>query len=158
MRTHAVVGTLGLALVAAACASIVHGTKQEVRFASTPPGATVFVDAASSGTTPVALKLARKSSHLVRIELDGYQPHEMMLKRGTSGWVWGNIAFGGLIGVIVDGSNGAMFKLTPAQVDATLASETSGASRTGDRLYIAVVLRADPRWEKIGQLEKTAAR
>lgn len=47
------------------------------------------------GTTPVIAKLERKQSHLVRLELDGYQPYETTLTKSVSGWVWGNLVFGG---------------------------------------------------------------
>ena len=88
---------------------------------------------------------------MVKIELDGYQPYETNLTRSTSGWVWGNIVFGGLIGLVVDASAGGMYKLTPDQIDSELRSAHAEAL-SNDGLFIAVVLKADPSWEKIGSL------
>jgi hypothetical protein len=73
------------------------------------------------------------------------------LEKKTSGWVWGNIVFGGVVGVVVDASTGAMYRLTPGSVDANM--ETRTAVVDGKRtIQVAIVMRADPSWEKIGQL------
>ncbi|MGQ0537794.1 MAG: PEGA domain-containing protein, partial [Gemmatimonadaceae bacterium] len=143
----------GALVVMSACATIVHGSKQAVTITSTPPSAAVTVDGVASGTTPVTLRLARKTAHVVRLQLAGYAPHEATLERGTSGWVWGNLVFGGLIGVIIDASNGAMYKLSPAELSATLTRVTS--STDASTFHVAVVMRAEPDWQKIGQLTKT---
>ena len=136
----------------AACATIMHGTTQDVGLSSTPTNARVTVDNKPMGNTPVVAKLSRKDNHIVRFELDGYQPFEATLTRRTSGWVWGNLVFGGLIGLAVDGISGGLYKLTPEQIAGTMATPT--ASLTIDGLYVAVVLRADAGWQKIGQLER----
>ena len=141
-----------VAPIVAACATIMHGTNQEVGLSSTPTNARVIVDNKPMGNTPVVAKLARKDNHIVRFELDGYQPFEATLTRRTSGWVWGNIVFGGLIGLAVDAMSGGLYKLTPEQIAGGMATQT--ASATSDGLYVAVVLRADPTWQKIGQLDR----
>jgi hypothetical protein len=86
----------------------------------------------------------------VRLELDGYQPVEIALRRKVSGWVWGNIIFGGLIGLAVDAGTGGMYKLTPEQITTTLAANV-GTLRT-DALYVVLVDEPDPEWEHIGAL------
>ncbi|HEX8693628.1 MAG TPA: PEGA domain-containing protein [Longimicrobium sp.] len=134
----------------AGCATIMHGSKQEVGFSSNPTGATIFVNNQQVGVTPTTVSLKRKDQHTVRMELQGYQPFEMQLSRGTSGWVWGNLVFGGLPGLVVDALTGAIYKINPDNVQGTLTRAT--ASLDGDTLHIAVVLSADPSWEKIGQL------
>lgn len=137
------------------CALIVNGKRQSVNFTSTPAGAEVFIDGASRGKSPVLLDLARSTPHTVKIQLEGYQPFELTLQRKVSGWVWGNILLGGLIGLIVDASTGAMYKLTPEQVEATLAA---GGTKVGrlerDGIIVAVTLSPDPSWQKIGQLSR----
>lgn len=149
MRRSALI--LALLPVGLACASIIHGSKQSVAFTSTPSSARVTVDNELVGNTPVVAKLRRKDKHIVRIELEGYSPFEATLARRTSGWVWGNIVFGGLIGLAVDASTGAMYKLTPAEINGTLGPVTS---MTRDGLGVVVVLRADPAWERIGKLTR----
>jgi len=130
-----------------------HGTSQQVGINSQPPGATVVVDSQTAGTTPVAAKLARKRSHRITVTMPGYQQFEMVTTRKTSGWVWGNIVFGGLIGLIVDASTGGLYDVRPEQVNAQLArTGASGEMRDG-MIYVFLVREVDPSWVKIGQLK-----
>jgi uncharacterized protein YceK len=140
-------------IVIAGCATIMHGTKQQIGFSSTPSGATVMVDNSEKGVTPVIVKLSRKSNHIVKMVVPGYKPYEATITRGTSGWVWGNIVFGGLIGLVVDAISGGIYKLKPEQVEAILAKEGASITKDGDVIYVTVVLTPDPSWEKIGALE-----
>ena len=112
-------------LLVAACATIMQGTSQEVSVSSTPTGARVLVDGAEMGKTPLVASLKRKDKHVVRVELEGYQPFEMALGRATSGWVWGNIVFGGIPGLAIDAITGGMYKLKPEEIQATLAQNAA---------------------------------
>lgn len=152
----AVLGLGVLALVSSTgCATIMQGSKQQVSVTSTPSGASVTVDGVENGTTPVVLSLKRKDNHVVRIAAPGYQPYEVALSRSVSGWVAGNIVFGGIIGLVVDASTGGMYKLSPEQIEANLGGGASASAETrGDALYVAVVLQADPSWERIGTLAR----
>jgi uncharacterized protein YceK len=148
---------IALTLVAASlsgCATIMHGGNQPVGFSSTPSGAQVYVDNQVVGVTPVTATLSRKDQHVVRVEMQGYAPYEMRLNRGMSGWVWGNLLIGGIPGLAIDAISGAIYKLTPTEVNASLTRPT--ALLNGDALMIAVVLSPDPSWEKIGQMEPVA--
>lgn len=140
------------AVVASGCASIIHGTHQDVGISSSPTNAAVKVDGIIVGNTPVNAKLTRKDSHIISIEMPGYQPYETTFTRGVSGWVWGNIVFGGLIGLAVDAIDGGMYKLTPEQMHAEMRSQNALVTREGDGLLFAVVLKPDPAWQKVGQL------
>ena len=137
------------------CCSIIHGTRQDVGISSAPTGAMVKIDNVSSGNTPVVAKLTRKDNHFVRVELSGYQPFDMSLTRSVSGWVWGNIVFGGLIGLAIDAIDGAFYNLSPEQVSATLAANHASVSKTGDGIYLFAVLKPEPGWVKVGQLQAT---
>ncbi|MBK6423454.1 MAG: PEGA domain-containing protein, partial [Gemmatimonadetes bacterium] len=129
-------------LLVAACATIMQGTSQEVSVSSTPTGARVLVDGAEMGKTPLVASLKRKDKHVVRVELEGYQPFEMALGRATSGWVWGNIVFGGIPGLAIDAITGGMYKLKPEEIQATLAQNAAlSADPETDRLVVTVVLR-----------------
>jgi hypothetical protein len=137
-----------------ACATIMHGTGQDVGISSTPTGAVVSIDNLEKGKTPLITKLSRKDNHVVKIELAGYQPYEATVVRNVSGWVWGNIVFGGLIGLGVDAMSGGLYKLSPEQVTGTLTGAQSARDTKTDDIYVAVVLRAEPGWVKIGQLQR----
>lgn len=141
-------------LGALACASIMHGSSQNLSIASQPASATVTVDSQTLGKTPVMAKLKRKRQHTIVVALDGYQPFQLTTTRSTSGWVWGNIVFGGLIGLVVDLSSGGAYKINPAQVNASLAQAHASATFTDGSLYVVLVRTPDPSWEKIAQLER----
>jgi len=144
---------LVMALGLVACASIIHGSSQKLNIASEPIGATVSVDNEVVGVTPVVAKLRRKDPHTIVVKLDGYQPFQIKTERHTDGWVWGNIVFGGLLGVVIDLSNGAAYKLTPKDVAAQLARSNANAKIENGTLYVFLTRAADSSWQKIGQLQ-----
>ncbi|PYO63923.1 MAG: PEGA domain-containing protein [Gemmatimonadetes bacterium] len=130
-----------------------HGSAQDVSIASQPSGASVSVDNQTLGTTPVVAKLKRKDKHTIVVKMDGYQPFEVVTTRSTSGWVWGNIVFGGLIGLAVDLGTGGAYKINPAQVNADLARAHADATFQDGTLYVVLVRIPDASWQKIGQLQ-----
>jgi hypothetical protein len=87
----------------------------------------VRVDGADVGRTPLVVPLTRKHSHIVSISADGYQPYETTVTHSTSGWVWGNLAIGGLIGLGVDAMSGGMWNLKPEAVSCVLSPVTVAA-------------------------------
>lgn len=136
------------------CATIIHGTTQDVGISSNPTGAAVTIDGKPYGTAPVTASLSRKDNHVVKIELEGFMPYETTVTRSVSGWIAGNILFGGLIGLAVDAISGGMYKLTPEQVQAELKEGSVSILEEEGRLFITVVLEPNPEWEKIGTLSR----
>lgn len=141
----------GSLLTLTSCATIISGSKQKVNFTSTPSQATVYINEIEIGTTPIEKKLERKKNYDVMIKLDGYKTYETKISRKFNAWYIGNILFGGIIGLVVDPITGAMYKLTPDQIQAELAEGTAFNTK-GNDVYIAVKLQIDPNWEKVGQL------
>jgi len=140
----------------AGCATIMHGTTQDLGISSTPTAATVTVDKMEKGSTPVIAKLSRKDNHTVHIELPGYLPFEATVTRKTSGWVWGNIVFGGLIGLAVDAITGGLYNLTPEQITAQMASsKTTLVVPTGkNQIMVFLVRQPEADWQQIGMLTR----
>ena len=136
---------------ALACGTIMHGGSQDIGLSSTPSGAKVTLDNQELGVTPVIAKLSRKDNHVVHFALEGYQPADLTLTRSVSGWVWGNIVFGGVVGVAVDAISGGLYKLSPEQLSATMAKSTASVNKKGG-LYVTVVLHPDSTWQPIGRL------
>ena len=157
MNRHLLVASFALTLACSACASIMHGTSQDVGISSTPTGASVSIDNAEKGQTPFVAKLSRKSNHIVHIAADGYQPADLTLTNSVSGWVWGNLLFGGVIGLAVDAITGGLYKLSPTQLNAELAKQTASVAPTKDGFYVILVPKADPAWLKVGQLQRVHA-
>ena len=87
------------------------------------------------------------------IKLEGYQNYETKLTKKFNGWYLGNIIFGGLIGLIIDPITGAMYDLTPNEINAQMNKGTAFRSN-GKDVYIAIALNINPSWKKVGQLEK----
>lgn len=155
MLLFAAVLTLG------SCATIIHGSRQSLEFASRPTGARLYLDGKDMGTTPQTLVLNRKAnkkgdlpgkkSYAVRLELDGYQPYETKLERKFDGWIFGNLVFGGIIGVVIDLATGSVYRISPKRVDGDFLSNSS-TTKSGIR--IGVTMQPDPSWEKIGQMTR----
>jgi hypothetical protein len=140
-----------------ACATIINGSSQDVAISSTPTGARVTLDGREYGVTPVVASLARKKKHTVRIDLEGFAPHELQLNQSVSGWIAGNILFGGLIGLAIDAVTGSMYNLKPDQVAAVLGAPQTAIAEDGKVLVVAVVLKPDPSWSEIGKLMPEAS-
>ena len=114
------------------CATIVARSSQTIIVGSVPEGAAVSITNAAgvavhSGNTPMSVTLKKgrgyfKPEHyVVRISKEGFQQQELKIDGAINGWYFGNIIFGGLIGMLaVDPSTGAMYTLQPKDVLATL--------------------------------------
>ncbi|HVX90274.1 MAG TPA: PEGA domain-containing protein [Candidatus Paceibacterota bacterium] len=152
----AIVATAAIATLLAGCASIIHGTSQDVGISSSPTGAAVWIDNAEKGRTPLIAKLARRDNHVIKIQMDGYQPFEATVTHSVSGWVWGNIVFGGLVGLAVDAISGGLYKLTPEQVSGTLAKQNVMIEQKGDGIFVVAVLKPQADWVKVAQLKREA--
>jgi len=146
-----IVACMLLSLLVLGCASIIHGTKQTVRFQTTPTECTVDVtDALGTNygycTTPCSMELKRKREYKVSISKEGYETAELTIERKSDGWIWGNILFGGIIGIIVDFSNGAAYKLSPDELTASLnATGQSGmVTEKGDLTLVILEMKQLP--------------
>jgi hypothetical protein len=76
------------------------------------------------------------------------------LTKKFNAWYLGNIIFGGLIGIVIDPITGAIYELSPDQVNAQLQQGTVANKSNNKDIFIAVSLEKDPNWKKIGQLER----
>jgi hypothetical protein len=113
------------------CASIISKTQYPVTFSSNPSGATVKVKnqegvLVHQATTPATVTLSSRGGYFkpakyeVEFNKKGYPIQTMEVTATLDGWYFGNIVFGGLIGlVIVDPATGAMWRLED-KVDANL--------------------------------------
>ena len=104
------------------CATVAHGTTQSIQVDSNPPGAVVSLDCVQGsvpnlGVTPTAIDVQRKSkSCAIGIAKEGYFPVNVPLQRTFSGVYVGNLLVGGVVGLVADAADGAMYKQGPAVV------------------------------------------
>jgi hypothetical protein len=142
----------GLALSAGGCASIVHGGNRLLTISSDPAGAKATISKANGGevvsvtNTPCTVSLDPKrgyfkgQSYALKLELPGYQQAEVELRAELSGWYWGNILFGGLIGMLaVDPATGAMWNIAPNKIDQKLSPAQATLLRNGEGFLVVLV-------------------
>ena len=135
------------------CATIMHGTRQSIGISSYPSNASIWVDRNFVGNTPMIVEMSRKDNHIVQIALEGYLPYEATFTREVSGWVFGNLVFGGVIGLAVDAVSGGIYRLTPEDIQAELQANHMAYSKKTGESCILVVLEPNKNWEKIGNLQ-----
>jgi len=116
------------------CSSIVDGGPKLVQINSNPLGAKVTIfdktgKEIDSRTTPTSVALKRShgffsgEDYKLVFDAPGYYPYETHIQSSVDGWYFGNVIFGGLIGIlIVDPATGAMFTLSPREVNHNLVS------------------------------------
>ena len=154
MHHRTLAAAIAGSILLSACASIMHGTSQDIGISSSPTNASVTVDNAMKAQTPFIAKLSRKDTHIIHIAADGYAAADLTLTRSTSGWVWGNVLFGGIIGLAVDAMTGGLYNLTPEQLTATLAKQSASVAPTQNGVYVVLVPVAEKGWTKVGQLQR----
>jgi hypothetical protein len=140
VRCALLMSVIGASLFTGGCASIVNGGDRSITIDTQPPGATASIRKAGGGMsevvavekTPCTVKLDPKAgyfkgqSYTLRLEMPGYKVAEVELTPKMSGWYWGNLLFGGLIGMVaVDPATGAMWNISPDKIDRKLASGQS---------------------------------
>jgi hypothetical protein len=112
-------------LGATGCASIIHGTKQELSVSTNPAEATVS-DGQTTVRTPGKLTLSRDRDHVLTISKPGYETESVRVVHVISGAVAGNILAGGFIGWGVDAISGAQWRLEPETITVSLRPTREG--------------------------------
>ena len=115
-----------LLVLVTGCATMIRGTRQRIPIRSTPAGATV-----SAGThslvTPGTLTLERDQLYDVTISKAGYVTAHRCVAPRQDGVIWSDLAFGGVVGMLIDQGDGAVYTLDPEEMDVTLVPEDPDA-------------------------------
>jgi len=120
MKMFKLIAVLLCPILLVGCASITTGTHQKVPINSNPTGAVVTTNTGYKAETPCVAELRRNTDHTVTIAKEGYDTAIVVLRKGMCGSTAGNLILGGFIGLGVDAVTGAMFKLSPEQIDIVL--------------------------------------
>ena len=97
------------------CATLSHGTTQQITIATDPPGASCTLtrqglSLAKVDPTPgIALVERGESDLLATCSKPGYETGRRSLPSDVSVMTFGNALFGGVIGSFIDRSNGARY-------------------------------------------------
>ena len=131
------------------CASIMHGTSQDIQIMSSPDDAEVWIDGANFGKTPARVNLSRKKDYLITIKKGGYKDATVKVEGKTSSWIIGNIIFGGFIGCGIDFISGGAYDLTPEILSINLSKLSAMNGQT-----ISLPQYAFDRLEEIRFIDK----
>jgi len=126
-KTLSAVALAAAAMSVGGCATVMNGTSQPVAFKSDPDGATVELITGTTCTTPCQYELKRGKDSMVTVKREGYKPVSVYIQSRTGGATFGNIIAGGVIGGVIDGSNGASNHLYPNPVYVRLVPVDSNA-------------------------------
>ena len=119
------------------CATITKDDSQPVAFSSEPQGADISLNNIPVGTTPTTVMVKRKMGKtMVTYQKEGYKTQTFPLDKSVAGMTFGNIIFGGIVGLGVDVATGKAtnyqdsvhVKLIP--VGESAPNSTSGGSNS----------------------------
>lgn len=129
-------------IFSSSCASIVSKSSYPISINSNPLGAEILIKDKKGldvykGVTPATVKLDASNSYMrgeryeITFKATGYAEQTIYIHSKLNGWYWGNILFGGVIGMlIVDPITGAMYKLDDTPINVTLPKASSEAGAT----------------------------
>jgi hypothetical protein len=123
----------GAAVALAGCATVTRGTSDTWTVNTTPSGAAIKTsNQFACDATPCTFKMKRKSEFDVTISKPGYKTWTGHITHHIAGaggaGMAGNVLLGGIIGVGVDASSGAMMDLIPNPLNVTLEKDEQHAA------------------------------
>ena len=133
----AIVSIFVFCILFSSCASMFTKTSYPVTINSDPNGAKISIENRKgeivySGKTPAIVNLNASSKYMsgerftVTLTKPGYEEQKIHINSEIESVYWGNIFFGGLIGMLViDPLSGAMYKLDTETIITTLEKEDS---------------------------------
>lgn len=136
-----------LVLFSTSCASIVSKSSYPLTINSAPTDARVSITddkgmTVYQGNTPATVDLKagsgffKKASYQVVISKEGYDERLIPVNFKLDGWYFGNILFGGFIGLlIVDPATGAMYKIETEYISENLSQSTTSTQQQGLEVY-----------------------
>ncbi len=154
MKLFLTTACLAAALTMTGCASIFSGSTQTLTFKSVPDAANITItnklgEKIHTGSTPATVTLKRghgyfkPAGYQVTFSKEGFQTKTVQVKATVNGWYIANIIFGGLIGfLIVDPATGAMYTLSPSDIN-TLLDATQLSTTKKEQQSLTVMLVQD---------------
>lgn len=124
---------------------------ESLNIRSTPEQASVTItdevgNKIFEGKTPTTIMLEKKKGYFsgkkyyVKIYKDGFNEQTATVDTKITGWYFGNIIFGGLIGIlIVDPATGGMWTLDTNEINASLVNSQKVSKTDSMKLEIALL-------------------
>jgi len=104
---------------------------------TSPSEATVTLNGTTYKTPANVLVPRGEGRFQLQINKEGYRSVSIYLNQSIDGWIWGNILFGGLIGLVVDFATGKAYDIDPDVI--TLNLQNNSVSQT-DNGSLRIVL------------------
>jgi hypothetical protein len=102
------------------CATIIHGTTQDISVTTDPADADLLVDGNLRYKSPATIAMKRYDDHTLEISREGYKSEKVDIKGVISAAVLGDFLAGGAIGYGIDAATGAQRRLVPEKVEVRL--------------------------------------
>ena len=128
MRLSDALLTLFLLIALNGCATIMHGTTQDIPITTDPSGADLLLDGQFYYQSPAIIPMKRKDDHTLEISQAGYKRESVEIKGDLSLAVMADFLVTG-IGFIVDAATGAQRRLVPEKVEVRLQPLTTQEDR-----------------------------
>lgn len=153
MKKKFIMGAVLGSLMLSGCATIVGDRDEPITLKSSPSDANIVItdergEKIFAGVTPTTTQLKKSDgsyfggkTYTVEISKDGYESRTLRIDSTPNGWyIGGNIIFGGLIGwLVVDPMTGAMYNLSPNEVNAELHQELATSEKEDGTLNIVLL-------------------
>ena len=107
------------------CSTIFNGSYDDVNANSNPSDAKIFVNGMEIGKTPAILRLQRGETHIIEIKKEGFKEYRIQTNKSITGWFWGNLLCGGLLGLVFDLATGNAYDIEPHNINAILSKDTA---------------------------------
>ena len=118
---------VALSLAAAGCATVFRGGTDTVHVDADADSAYVFLDGVPAGVTPARIAVKRTSAHQVEVVRPGFIVERAALGRAFNpGAAALGFLGGGLTGILVDVSTGAVYDVDPNVLSVTLRPDSLG--------------------------------
>ncbi|MBF0269945.1 MAG: hypothetical protein HQL44_15275 [Alphaproteobacteria bacterium] len=152
VRKHRLLPTLALGLALPGCASIVSDNNSGTYIETDPEKARCELhgqDFTRVVETPNSVMLPSSAAPVtIACKANGYKNTTAVLDTKLDGWIFGNLLFGGIIGVAVDAARGAGQKFPP-RFSLVLEPERFSSLGERDQYYDGRRKATEDKWARI---------
>lgn len=140
---------------ATGCASITTGTSQSITIATLPEGASCSTYSngklvARVESTPGDVSVGKAATDLVvTCKNPGYRTNSGSVNSSYQAMTWGNIIFGGLIGVAIDAGTGSIYEYDPT-ITIRMIPDSFASALDRDAFFNGLIAQMQ---EQAGQVE-----
>jgi len=152
MRLPHALLTLGLLFALNGCATIMHGTTQDIGITTDPSGANLLIDGQHHYKSPAIITMKRIDDHKVEISQEGYKKETVEIKGALSWAVAGDFLAGGVIGYGIDAATGAQRRLVPESLNVRLRPLTTQETSEEAKNLVEETLEQLKIWRYEGRI------